>query len=297
MAKTFPKIDAQRAATVDAVLQAMNEKGLRWIQDWQAGALAHNAVSGCAYHGINRFHLTFAARVRGYDDPRWCTYRQAAQKGWHVKKGAKSYGVEKWKSYSFTVKDDDDNDTTRTGITLVGYYNVFNLCEIDGAPEYTIDRPALAASTVTTIADNLIASSRCPVFETSEGRACYSPSRDDIHMPDRRLFVGDNAYRAQAFVRTLAHEMVHSTMLPLHRDTSDYAYEELVAELGSMFVTSDLRVPCAYDTTDEHFKQHTAYLQSWSSAIQDKPAALFSAAALADAAAGYICERYHLMHG
>ena len=297
MAKQLPtRISEQRAQTVEAVISAMENKGLRWLQEWQAGALAHNAISENAYRGINRLHLTFAAHVRGYDDPRWCTFRQAQTQGWKVKKGARSYAVEKWKSYRVERQDDDGNDTSYTGLACVGYYSVFNLCEVEGAPAYDSHLPALTPNSVTAIADGLIASSRCPVYETQEGRAYYSPARDDIHMPDRRLFVGDNAYRAQNFVRTLAHEMTHSTMAVTHRDTSDYAFEELIAELGSMFVCADLHVPAVYDEGDPHFEQHAAYLKSWLSHFTDKPDTLFSAAARADLAAAYICERYHLMN-
>jgi antirestriction protein ArdC len=139
--------------------------------------------------------------------------------------------------------------------------------------------PALAHSTVLDIADKLKQSSRCAVIETTEGRAYYNPRHDNIHVPRREMFLGSDAsYRAQSFVRTLAHEMTHSTLLPLKRDTSDYAREELVAELGAMFICSDLHVPMVYDTRDPHFESHAAYLQSWCRDIADKPEALFTAA-------------------
>ncbi len=297
MAKLPPRLASQRSDTVRAVIDAMSTRGLRWLQEWSPGASPHNATTGIAYRGINRLHLAFAARARGFDDPRWATFRQAKERGWHVKKGARSHAIERWKTVVATTKDDDGNPTTHTVLRCVGHYSVFNLAEIDGSPPYEPDLPALTQSTVMDVADRLILSSRCPVTETTEGRACYSPTRDLIVIPRRELFLGrDDAHRAQSFVRTLAHEMTHSTMRPLSRDMSDYALEELVAELGSMFVCADLHVPLAYDLRDEHYNNHVAYLQSWSSGLADVPDALFSAAAHADRAAAFIADRYRDTH-
>lgn len=291
MPKPLPdRVAAQRKDVVMSVLSALDRGDLTWITEWAAGSSPHNATSGLAYRGVNRLNLTFAARIRGFSDPRFVTYRQAQERGWHVRKGAKSFPVEKWKS--FTIHSDDPDVKPRVGLACVGYYTVFNLEEVVGVPEYDPQLPPLTPSRVTEIADRLIATSRCPIIESDEGRAVYSPTRDDIHVPDRRLFLGSDDYRARRFVATLAHEMCHSTMKPLHRTAGDYAREELVAELGACFVSSDVGLPLTCDTDDPHFRQHAAYIQSWSRLLQDKPTALFSAAAHADKAADYIMSRY-----
>lgn len=86
-------------------------------------------------------------------------------------------------------------------------------------------------------------------------------------------------------------------MKPLDReqkspaDREAYAFEELVAELGSLFICSDLGVEDA-ELTGESFEQHTAYLQSWLGALKDDPAYLFDAASLADKACDYIMGRF-----
>lgn len=51
------------------------------------GKPAHNIALGAPYRGLNRMRLMIAAEEQGYTDSRWCTYKQAQEKGWQVKKG------------------------------------------------------------------------------------------------------------------------------------------------------------------------------------------------------------------
>lgn len=286
-----PRVATQRKKIVDAVIDAINNNDLTWLQEWSAGAAPQNYVSGNAYRGLNRLNLLFASRAHGFTDPRFITFKQAQEHGWKVRKGERSFAVEKWKSYVIPPLDEDHD--ARVGIACVGYYSVFNLEQIDGAPSFEPDLPDLTPNGITRIADRLIATSRCDVKETTEGRACYQPMYDRILVPDRRLFIGDDTTRSQNFVRTLCHELAHSTMVPLQRPHQDYAREELVAELSAVFTASDVGLPVAFDTSDVHFRQHAAYLQSWSKSLKDKPYGLFTAAALADKATEYIVNRYN----
>jgi antirestriction protein ArdC len=287
-----PRVAEQRKKIVDAVIDALDNHDLTWLQEWSAGDAPQNFVSGNAYRGLNRLNLSFASRACGFTDPRFITFKQATERGWKVRKGERSFAVEKWKSFVIPALNEDHD--ARVCISCVGYYSVFNLEQVDGAPPYEPHLPDISANNITIVADRLIETSRCEVQETTEGRACYQPAYDRIIVPDRRLFIGDtDVRRSQNFIRTLTHEMVHSTMKPLDRPHRNYAREELVAELGALFTCSDLGLTVAYDTSDKHFRQHVAYLQSWSRALHDKPQALFTAAALADKASEYILNRYN----
>lgn len=286
-----PRVAEQRKKIVDAVIAAIDNNDLTWLQEWSAGTAPQNYVSGRCYRGLNRLSLSFASRAYGFSDPRFVTFKQAQEQGWKVRKGERSFAVEKWKSFVIPALDEDHE--ARVGLSCVGYYSVFNLEQIDGAPEFTPELPDLSPNHITMLADRLIATSRCEVKETTEGRACYQPMYDRILVPDRRLFIGDDTTRSQNFIRTLCHEMAHSTMLPLQRPHQDYAREELVAELSAMYTVGSLGLQGSFDTSDAHFRQHAAYLQSWSRMLHDKPHALFAAATLADAAANYIINRYN----
>jgi antirestriction protein ArdC len=61
-----------------------------------------------------------------------------------------------------------------------------------------------------------------------------------------------------------------------------YAMEELVAELGSAFLSADL------DLTPEIREDHTAYIGSWIKALKDDRRAIFSAASHAQRAADFL---------
>jgi antirestriction protein ArdC len=83
-------------------------------------------------------------------------------------------------------------------------------------------------------------------------RAYYRPSTDTIHMPDEGLFVADTASmtRREGYYATRAHETVHWSGAK-HRLNGEfgkrfgdraYAAEELVAEIGSAFLSSELQI-------------------------------------------------------
>ena len=63
---------------------------------------------------------------------------------------------------------------------------------------------------------------------------------------------------------------------------SDYAREELVAEIGSAFLCADLGL------TPEVREDHAAYLEHWLSVLKEDKRAIFAAAALAQRAADYL---------
>ena len=138
------------------------------------------------------------------------------------------------------------------------------------------------------IADDLILSSRCPIVESMryQGSAGYAPGSDRILIAPRETFLSD-----ETFTRVLLHEMTHSTGHPsaLNRGCNtdfgspEYAQEELVAELGSLFLSADLGIQSA-DYEGEHYENHVSYLQSWMHALEDDPSYLFKAAAKADKA-------------
>ena len=124
--------------------------------------------------------------------------------------------------------------------------------------------------------------------------ALYSPATDRILIAPRETFRSD-----EAFTRVLLHEMTHSTghpsVLARELDTRfgspSYAEEELVAELGSLFLSADLGIQST-DLEGEFYENHVSYLQSWMNALENDPSYLFKAASKADHADTFIMERY-----
>ena len=96
---------------------------------------------------------------------------------------------------------------------------------------------------------------------------------------------------AESYYATLAHETTHWTRHPsrLDRDfgrkrfgDEGYAMEELVAELGSAFLSADLEL------TPEVRDDHAAYIASWIKVLKDDKRAIFTAASHAQRAADFL---------
>lgn len=294
----FESIEDQRKALVEQIISDMESNGAQWIKPWAGHFAQRNAVGGNEYRGGNRLHLAFVSRLRGYEDPRWCTFKQAKDKGWDIKKGAKSARIEKWKMLSGSKELADGTTQFYTFPKLVGSWCVFNADEIDGIdPLPDLSDHVHKSDETGKIADALIASSRCPIHEAKRNdTAAFFPIRDEILMPHRELFTSD-----EAFVRTLTHEMAHSTSIPLGRSTEGrfgsekYAVEELIAEFGAMFTCTSLGID-GTQVDEKHYEQHLAYLKSWCSALRENESILFTAASKADAASAFILERYDALN-
>lgn len=69
-----------------------------------------------------------------------------------------------------------------------------------------------------------------------------------------------------------------------YKSEPDYAFEELIAELGTAYLMSML------DVTVEPREDHAQYLAFWIQKLQNDPDALMRAATLAQKAADYIIE-------
>lgn len=304
-------MDEQRRKVVEQLAVDMSSGKKNWMKPWRSGFAAQNPVSGSVYSGMNRLHLAYVARCKEFKDPRWVTYQQARSKGWQVRKGEKGTRIEVWKSYTVgggkADEDGIDNQDTvsttpRTFLKRVRTYTVFNLEQVDGAPEYHVPEDTELEDSVCEIADKLIASSRCEVSEFATDVACYYPDTDKIAMPLRSAFMCGSD-----FVATLSHEMTHSTGHPscLNRSlngrfgSKEYAFEELVAELGSLFVTSELGVDG--QAVQDGYDNHVAYLQSWASRVmaddtaEEATKVLFMAAGHAEKARVEIMRRYNAL--
>ena len=300
----------QREDIVRSILKDMEENEVNWTQGWKGNVgsqmLPRNGVSGHVYQGSNRFNLAMLALVKGYDDPRWMTFNQARKEGWHVKKGEKCAYVEHWRPVtgSRVVKDEDTGEEKTVGFSYMvcdRVSAVFNATQIEGVPKLAEDEgealgPIEDPEGIFEMADVMIDSSRCKVVESERvRRAYYSPGEDFINVPTRLCFDSPNEFAA-----TLAHEMGHSTGHPsaLGRDlkgafgSDDYAFEELVAELSSMFTMAELGIEnLGYAEDGEHYQNHLAYLKSWNKHLSEKPELFFRAGKLAMDASEYIVER------
>ena len=125
--------------------------------------------------------------------------------------------------------------------------------------------------------------SGCRILHAKQDKAYYSPSLDEVHLPLREQFPDIREYYSTAF-----HECTHSTghEKRLNRLTKgaffgdgDYSKEELVAEIGAALLMNDLGIE-----SPATFKNSTAYIQNWLTALRNDSHLVVSAAGKAEKA-------------
>lgn len=287
---------AYRKQLADAFIHVLEEEELHWKKEWQGFGLGQptNAVTGYRYQGLNRFYLGLVARRRGYQDPRWCTFLQIKNQGWNLLH-AKGQGVkveywfpfdtEKKKSVTWKEFREEAGEFGERYVLRVAYATVFNGALIEGIPQLVV--PEHKEITPDALVKELSANMGVEIRNDGGDRAFYSPAEDAIHLPVPQAFDSQYAYDSTAL-----HELAHATGAPdrLNRPyqngfgTQGYAFEELIAEISSCFLSVNL--PDAQD--ERHLENHKAYVQSWISSIREKPETLTQAIRQAERAACYM---------
>ena len=251
----------------------------------------------------------------GFRDPRFATFKMASDKGCHIIKGSHGYPIERWKRMLVSKTDPTvrlkqpkteeewkialANPEYKEEPRCVGTFTVFNAEQMENA-ENLISVECFKPIEPDRVADGLVKASPCPVIETLNDEAFYLPGADKIYVPQRNQFTS-----VESFCRTLLHEMGHSTGHPsrldreqcgLKQNRQKYAFEELIAELSSVFTANaiglDLRgvdddKPLAADEVDA-ISNSAAYLKGWASQLKDPGGELLKAATRASKATDYL---------
>lgn len=279
-----------RKAVTERLIGMLESGTAPWQKPWDAGIAAMNRphnFNGRPYHGVNALMLWCTAIDKGYEDPRWLTFKQVNKLGGHVNKGEKAQIVEYWQ-WEKEVENPETGEKEKVPLEHPKVYRaaVFNADQCTGLPK--LRRQAQQWSPVER-AENIIAANGVPVTHNTDGSAFYSPGGDFICLPPRESFATVDAYYS-----TLLHEVGHSTGHPtrLNREfggqfgSEGYAREELRAELASTFLCGELGI--ATTGSDE---QHAAYVKSWVSALKNDYNEIFRAAADAEKICNYLYER------
>lgn len=283
-----------RVQLAECFIRILEERQLDWKKEWKAKDIPISVRSGKSYKGINRFRLTLIAMERGYQDPRWATFKQIEQSGWRLK-NAKGQGVkvEYWYPYD-TVKK---KNLTWEEFLYEGvhfgeryqlrskYATVFNASLIDGI------QPLPDKKENQIISDELIQrlsqDMNVSIINDGGSRAYYRPSDDTIHLPMPEDFTSDYDYNSTAL-----HELTHATgaghrlgrALSGRFGSEEYAFEELIAEISSCFMSVHLEVA----QNEKHIENHKAYVQMWVQHIREKPEELVRAIQEAEKATAYM---------
>lgn len=274
------------------------KKGLIWKKPWDDNSIKpYSLVRNKTYKGSNAFYLLLKSVSRGYKTNAWLTYNDAKKLGGTVKSGEKCSYISHpvFTKKEVYVKDEfgrfivDENGEKvkreKTYITGVKWFKVFNYDQCSDLPPLdTFDSYNLRKAKKESIEAKKDSIESCPYVLMAKDisdnafvpviyggyKASYSPSLDKVFMPKMEYFNDTNE-----ILGVLFHELSHASGASdrLNREiknshgSSKYAFEELVAELSSVFLCIEAGISLDKKVADNH----TAYLESWTEALSENP--------------------------
>lgn len=273
----------------DMICEKLEQGEIPWRKPWAGGGFQRpcNMESGKGYNGINILMLG----LQGYTSKFWVTYRQARKLGGHIRKGEKATPVIFWKWMKKEVENAQGVKEEKE-FPILRYYNVFNLQQVAGIEIPDEPEPQIDEFNPIDEAERIIRGVPFPpTIRHMEARAYYDPTIDKVNLPRKELFNSEEEYYSTFF-----HELVHSTGHE-HRlnragiteiisfGSHEYSKEELVAEIGSCFLSNEAGIlPSILDNS-------SAYIQGWLKRLRDNRKWIIVASAQAQKAADYIVRR------
>ena len=283
-------MDVKQAIT-DKIISLLEKGGNVCKAPWTKAVgqgMPTNGATGAAYRGVNVLILWAEAADKSYGSNVWLTYKQAEAMGAQVRKGEKAVMCAFFSKVSKAQENSADQEEGEGGKSylMCKPFWLFNLAQIDNIPAALVAAPEAATPDFCPIeeAEQILAASGAQIRHGHDG-AFYSPSKDQICMPNRERFIAEENYYATAL-----HELTHWTGHTdrLARDFSGrfgseaYAFEELIAELGAAFLAGHVGF------VDATLEGHAGYLQSWLKVLKADKNAIFTAASAATKAADFL---------
>ena len=312
-----PNVDPQDATRPDRVslydevtarIAGELEAGrVPWVQPWArpggaAPGLPRNALTARAYSGINVLILWGAVIEHQFSSQGWLTFKQALDAGGSVRKGERGTTIVYADRF---IPDDRKARAGKTGngeggtaspgsdprrgnaVPFLKRFTVFNVAQCDGLrADLACDLAPLPEREIVPVAESVIAASGVDV-RIGGAHAFYAPGEDFVCVPPQPAF-----YDQINYYRTCLHELTHATGHPARLDrklcnafgSTDYAREELVAELGSAFLCASLGIVPTV--------RHADYIATWLNVLREDNRAIFRAASAASKAADWLLERH-----
>lgn len=239
--------------------------------------MPENVASGNLYRGVNVISLWVHQAVSGFDSGVWGTYKQWKEQGAQVKKGEKGTRVVFWKALDVEPEGDDEEQNIRM---FAKWTTVFNAAQVEGYTGKAV-APVMGGGECIEEAEQFVAATGADI-RRDDLRAYYRPAEDYIALPDKTVFTDTATSTAtECYYSTLLHELTHWSGAAHRLDRSqsgkrsDYAFEELIAELGAAMMCAMLGI------TSETRADHAQYIDGWLKALKDDRRFIFAAASQA----------------
>ena len=284
------------------VTDRITEQLTKGIIPWQRPWTGVGAEDGGSINYVSRRPYSVLNQLLLGRPGEWLTWNQIKDLGGKLKKGAKAGIVVFYKNIVLkggqSAPADAETEDTQDGgkrISLLRYYNVFHLEDVEGiSRKITPGEPRPAAEPIEaaeTVIAGYVTREAGLRFQNDKpsNRAYYAPGQDLVVVPMHSQYTVPEEYYSTAF-----HELTHSTMpesrcdrkaenVGAHFGNSVYSREELVAEIGSAMLCNRVGISC-----ERAFRNSVAYIQSWLEVLKNDNRMIVWAASRAERAAKYI---------
>jgi antirestriction protein ArdC len=280
----------------EKIVQMLSEGDVeRWTKPWRQFGAPRNLLTGRRYSGpVNLLLLQLSMMKSDFQYPAWATYLQIQEAGGHVLSGQKATTIVFWKpldnenqapaEQTEISKDNLTEPAGRKPGFVLQQFSVFNLDQTNLDAKETLQRLGMELRPLTTDAEVEAFISKMGAHIIHRGDSAHYDRRDDkIVMPLREAFQS-----IQDYYSTVMHELVHWTghanrlnrNLDGHFGSENYAREEIIAELGSLYLCSELGIAGKL--------QHKEYLHSWLSILKKDCREIFRLSGKAQEAAEWL---------
>lgn len=280
-----------RSQILSSIETALKNPNLQFARPWaRTDNYARNPTNkrrntvGRAYEGSGQLILSMKAFMKKYPVARWAGEKQWREIGGRIRKGEPPTEI-----LAPTIVNGK-----RTGDFHMT--KVWNIAQVDGLPPAMYKAMPDKISEEQRVANiQSIINEVGPVVEEGNfGGAFFANSRDTIFMPKFGQFNSAVDYYA-----VLMHELTHWTghQSRLGRrfgkmrapessaDFKQYAFEELIAEIGSALIMGMLGI------THQFRQDHGTYLKEWASQLRGDPTSIRRAMLEAQKAVNFLLNR------
>lgn len=231
-------------------ISLMSNEPAPWQKPWIV--VPKQSINGHHYRGVNRVLLSWD------DEDFYISANQIGRKGGKTIEGAESRLVIYWNTFKKEIIN-SHGEKEEQEKPFMRYYLVYRLKDVEG-----IERPVIEGEKENTpynTVEDFVKSTGITI-KHGGSKAFYSPSTDEIIMPELSRFENSDRY-----YETLLHEIAHATAhenrlnRKLDPDNSkNYAREELIAEIASSYMCYSFGI----DVT----KYSAQYIQNWMQKIE-----------------------------
>lgn len=280
------KIDVYELVT-NRVIELLEAGTVPWHKPWTNAGIPMNVISKRPYRGINLWLLLSL----NYERNLFLTWDQLKKIGGSVNQGEHGHIVVFWKNVKKHPEELDDKGNPKV-VPMLRCYKVFNIQQCRDVPKDLIPKLINEEFDPIDQCDAIIVNMPdCPMIKHKEQRAYYHIVDDYINMPKKKSFTTPESYYS-----TLFHELVHSTgaekrlnrksITEMNEFGSEmYSIEELIAELGSAYLSSFTGI------LDKQIQNSVAYINGWLSKLKNDKRFILQASGQAQKAVDLIQNR------